>query len=134
MGFVRTSCNPDEASAAKRYGHGQDALVDKALDQHDIQLPADPTWWEIVDLLAGRGLWRIAFRVPRTLARTRPVVLFATRLNSRLTGNLESVHKRMVARGLDKDYRLVIVAKPDIGRPMSWRDRLRRGMDEEGST
>ena len=61
----------------------------------------------------------------RALARKRPVILFATRLNSRLTGNLESVHKRMVERGLDKDYRLVVVAKPDIGRPMSWRDRLR---------
>jgi CDP-ribitol ribitolphosphotransferase / teichoic acid ribitol-phosphate polymerase len=72
-----------------------------------------------------RGLWRIAFSVVRMLARNRPVVLFATRLNSRLTGNLEAVHRRMVARGLDKDYRLVVVAKPEIGRPMPWRHRLR---------
>jgi CDP-ribitol ribitolphosphotransferase / teichoic acid ribitol-phosphate polymerase len=74
---------------------------------------------------ARRWLWRIAFSVLRTLARNRPVILFATRLNSRLTGNLESVHARMVERGMDKDYRLVVVAKPDIGKPMTWRDRLR---------
>ena len=72
-----------------------------------------------------RWLWRIAFSVLRALARKRPVILFATRLNSRLTGNLESVHKRMVERGLAEDYRLVVVAKPDIGKPMSPRDRLR---------
>ena len=72
-----------------------------------------------------RSLWRIAFAVLRRVGGNRPVVLFATRLNSRLTGNLESVHTRMVERGLDKDHRLVVVAKPDIGKPMSWRDRLR---------
>jgi CDP-ribitol ribitolphosphotransferase / teichoic acid ribitol-phosphate polymerase len=74
---------------------------------------------------ARRVVWRIGFSIVRAIARNRPVILFATRLNDRLTGNLESVHDRMVARGLDRDFRLVVVAKPDIGRPMSWRDRLR---------
>jgi CDP-ribitol ribitolphosphotransferase len=72
-----------------------------------------------------RGVWRLAFRVMRAISGRRPTILFATRLNSRLTGNLESVYSRMVERGLDKDHRLVVVAKPDIGKPMSWRDRLR---------
>jgi len=74
---------------------------------------------------ARRILWRIAFRVLRVVAGRRPTILFATRLNARLTGNLESVHDRMVERGLDRDYRLVVVAKPDIGKPMPWRHRLR---------
>ena len=72
-----------------------------------------------------RTLWRVAFAAVRPVVRNRPVILFATRLASRLTGNLESVHTRMLARGLDRDYRMVVVTKPDIGKPMSWRDRVR---------
>ena len=72
-----------------------------------------------------RLLWKVAFGVVRRVGRGRTVVLFATRLNRRLTGNLESVHDRMVDRGLDRTYRLVVVAKPDIAQPMTWRERLR---------
>ncbi len=74
---------------------------------------------------ARRTLWRVAVAVLRPIGRNRPVILFATRLTSRLSGNLESVHTRMIARGLDRDFRLVVVTKPDIGKPLSWRQRLR---------
>jgi CDP-ribitol ribitolphosphotransferase / teichoic acid ribitol-phosphate polymerase len=79
----------------------------------------------LVWLQVRRILWKVAFTVVRRVERGRPVILFATRLNRRLTGNLESVHDRMVHRGLDRGYRLVVVAKPNISQPMSWRDRLR---------
>lgn len=72
-----------------------------------------------------RGVWRLAFRAMRRLSGRRPTILFATRLNSRLTGNLESVYSRMVERGLAESHRLMVVAKPDIGKPMSWRERVR---------
>jgi CDP-ribitol ribitolphosphotransferase len=73
-----------------------------------------------------RFIWRVAFRVLRRLVRRRkPVVLFATRLTPRLTGNLQVVHDRMVERGLDQRYELVSIVKQRVDRRLSWRDRAR---------
>jgi CDP-ribitol ribitolphosphotransferase len=70
--------------------------------------------------------WRGAFRLTRRIVRRgKPVVLFATRLSPRLTGNLEVVHDRMVARGLDERYRLVTLFTPAIIKKLGWPGRVR---------
>jgi CDP-ribitol ribitolphosphotransferase len=106
---------------------GQDRVLSLRIEVDDGSAQAERTTGPVQRLWKNlrRLLWRIAFRVLRAIGGRRPTILFATRLNSRLAGNLEAVHDRMVERGLDKDHRLVVVAKPDIGKPMSWRDRLR---------
>ena len=70
--------------------------------------------------------WRVGFRVFRRLvSRRRPVVLFVTRLNSRLGGNLKAVHDRMLQRGMDRDHEIVAIVKPAVDRPFTWRERFR---------
>jgi CDP-glycerol glycerophosphotransferase (TagB/SpsB family) len=73
-----------------------------------------------------RIVWRRAFSLLRHLVRRRKaVVLFATRLTPRLSGNLKVVHDRMVERGFDSWYELATITKPAVDRPLSWRDRFK---------
>lgn len=50
----------EQGGSARPYSAGQDRLVDEAIVEHDIRLPERPLWWEVVDLLAERGLWHEA--------------------------------------------------------------------------
>jgi CDP-ribitol ribitolphosphotransferase / teichoic acid ribitol-phosphate polymerase len=60
-----------------------------------------------------------------TTTRTGRRVLFTSDSHSDLVGNLAIVHVRMVERGLDREYELMTLFKPHIGRRRSWRDRFR---------
>lgn len=62
------------------------------------------------------------FRVTRRSKRGR--VLFITRLSPVLTGNLKTVHDRMLERGLDRDFDLVRILKKEIKQSLGWRGRL----------
>ena len=52
-------------------------------------------------------------------------VLFASRLISEMSGNLQVVHDRLIERGLDRDLDIVTMLKPGITARWSFRDRFR---------
>ena len=57
-----------DAHAPKRYAFAQDAQVDRALQQHAIALPDQPSWWEVVDALFEAGDAPAAIRAQRYAA------------------------------------------------------------------
>jgi CDP-ribitol ribitolphosphotransferase len=61
----------------------------------------------------------------RRTQRTGRLVLFTSDSHASLAGNLAIVHRRMVERGLDREYRLETLFKPGITASRSWRDRWR---------
>lgn len=55
-----------DEEAPKIYDRGVDPVVDAAIEKHDVTIPPNrPTWWEVVDALAARKLWRHAARAQR---------------------------------------------------------------------
>lgn len=61
----------------------------------------------------------------RRSAGTGKVVLFTSDSHAGLEGNLAIVHRRMVERGLDGEYRLETLFKRSIAARRGWRDRWR---------
>ena len=57
--------------------------------------------------------------------RSKPRVLFTSRLISEMSGNLQVVHARMVERGLDREADLTVMLKPGLTERWSFLDRLR---------
>jgi CDP-ribitol ribitolphosphotransferase / teichoic acid ribitol-phosphate polymerase len=61
----------------------------------------------------------------RRTTRSGRLVLFTSDSHPGLAGNLAIVHRRMVERGLDRDYRLETLFKPGLAAARGWRDRWR---------
>lgn len=54
-----------EENNPNTYEPGQDALVDKALEEHGISVHSDISWWKIVGILHGKGLHHEATQAQR---------------------------------------------------------------------
>jgi len=73
-----------------------------------------------------RRVFLTLYRLHRAMApRDGRRILFTSDSHSELTGNLAVIHDRMLARGLDRDYRLETIFRPSIAMRRSWRDRWR---------
>ncbi len=72
------------------------------------------------------ALFRAAFAAVRIVARRNGRrILFTSDSHADLSGNLELVYDRMVARGLDRAYDLSTLFRPSIAQRRGLRDRLR---------
>jgi CDP-ribitol ribitolphosphotransferase / teichoic acid ribitol-phosphate polymerase len=73
-----------------------------------------------------RRVFLTLYRLHRLMApRDGRRILFTSDSQSRLSGNLAVIHDRMVARGLNRDYRLQTLFRPSIAMRRGWRDRWR---------
>jgi CDP-ribitol ribitolphosphotransferase len=72
--------------------------------------------------LVYRGLFRTLQLLTRRTGRT---VLFTSDSRDHLSGNLKHIHKRMVERGLDREYRLLEMFKPSIKAKRPFFDKFR---------
>jgi CDP-ribitol ribitolphosphotransferase len=73
-----------------------------------------------------RAVFRGLVSASKLIARPgRHRVLFASRLISEMSGNLNVVYERMVERGLDRDHDLVVMLKPGLTERWRFVDRLR---------
>src|SRR3954454_15734952 len=111
--------------------HAGTLSFDAAFDTTVRRAPA-PTIGDLARLAARQAVIqarRIGFRLlvwatglsPR---RRRPQVLFASALISEMSGNLKAVHDRMVARGLDREYDLVTMLRPQVGKSRGFLGRV----------
>jgi CDP-ribitol ribitolphosphotransferase / teichoic acid ribitol-phosphate polymerase len=81
-------------------------------------------------LIRTHRIRRRAFSIVAAAARRwrpggRRRVLFASRLISEMSGNLQVVHDRMLERGLDRELDIVTLLKPGLTARWSIRDRFR---------
>jgi len=75
---------------------------------------------------ARASLFRLLFRVARLAARRNGRrILFTSDSRAELGGNMRLVYDRMVERGLDREYELMVLFKPSVAVRRSFRDRLR---------
>ena len=73
-----------------------------------------------------RAAFRALVSASRLVARrSKPRVLFTSRLISEMSGNLQVVNARMVERGLDREADLTVMLKPGLTERWSFLDRLR---------
>lgn len=104
-----------------------------SLDPLGALVPVDRTAAERVRRIALRPVRRarallflFLFRVVRLAARRNGRrILFTSDSRAELGGNMRLVYDRMVERGLDREYELMLLFKPSVTVRRSFRDRFR---------
>jgi len=82
--------------------------------------------WRDLMIRLRRVAFRLLVSVSKRLRRPRRRrVLFTSRLISEMSGNLKTVHDRMVERGLDRDLDLVTMLRPGLTEHWGFTDRVR---------
>ncbi|MDP9195162.1 MAG: type IV secretion protein IcmB [Pseudomonadota bacterium] len=86
-----------------------DEDVDKALKDHDIQLPEEPVWWDVVDALFDKGLVHEAALAQRHAAPTLADAVTAAR-RPQIRGLLEETHLAATTEGVISAFERMIAS------------------------
>jgi CDP-ribitol ribitolphosphotransferase / teichoic acid ribitol-phosphate polymerase len=110
--------------------YGVTPVLDPASGTLSLDVGLDVSGEERGPVIRPRRIRRAAFALVASIARRwrrgkRRRVLFASRLISEMSGNLQVVHDRMIERGLDGELDILTMLKPGITDRWPVRDRFR---------